>query len=186
MRPCFSVTGTDHPCPASYGLVSSLPPRVLLPIRDDMLLLVECISKESEECEKKFHLHRPWPSQALVSSLSPVSPNMVVGDTAHASNKGGSATRFLALLTRGSLVGGSDKKAPTTASNREVEAISRHVDQAAAVWASFIAVRGVLCPLSIIVIRGLYPRQFTNAQSGKSIRLIDGCRSSRGSSPKGA
>jgi hypothetical protein len=24
MRPCFSVTRTDHPCPASYGLVSWL------------------------------------------------------------------------------------------------------------------------------------------------------------------
>jgi hypothetical protein len=44
------------------------------------------------------------------------------------------------LLAGGSLVEEDDKKAPTTASIREVEAISHYVQQAAAVRASFIAV----------------------------------------------
>lgn len=50
-----------------------------------------------------------------------------------------------ALLAVGSLVGEDDKKAPTTASIREVEAISR-LQQAAAVWASFIAMRSAPRP----------------------------------------
>ncbi len=73
-------------------------------------------------------------------------PIIGVGDAAHGCNDGGSAKPSPALLAVGSLVGEDDKKAPTTASIREVEAISRHVQQAAAVWASFIAMRSAPRP----------------------------------------
>lgn len=72
-------------------------------------------------------------------------PIIVAGDAAHGCNDGGSAKPSPALLAVGSLVGEDDKKAPTTASIREVEAISR-LQQAAAVWASFIAMRSAPRP----------------------------------------
>jgi len=48
------------------------------------------------------------------------------------------------LLEVSDLVGEDNKKAPTNVTIREVEAISHHVQQAAAVRASFIAVWNAL------------------------------------------